>query len=172
MKKFYVLLGTFASCCLVGCGSDENERLVSDTLAKLSNTTTLIEQIRKTVGDAVTDAKNNKKPLAKAAILKATEEAGQLKGLAEYLQRLKGAADFNKDSITPDQRNELAKKHKKAFQKGLVALDQAQKALDVTMREADAIAESDPDARANLKLLREKLKEGQDEFEVLSKRQG
>jgi hypothetical protein len=169
MKKLSVLLGTLLSCCVIGCGQDPNDKLVADTIAQLKNATSKIEEVSSTLTAATADAKKSGKPLAIARVATATEQAGELKVPALVLQRIKAETEVRKDSLTKDQREVLANKYKGDFQRSLADLDAAQKKLDAALKEAEPVA--DGDGKQALEKLREKLKESQDEYEVLNKRQ-
>jgi DNA repair exonuclease SbcCD ATPase subunit len=171
MRKLYVLLGTLLICTVAGCGDDTNDNIIAGTISILDGTTSQIEQITKTVKDTVDQAKKDSKPLDIAKIATATQNATELKKKAEALQRFKAEIDVRKDSLTADQREENAKKHKAAFQQKLQNLDTAQKNLDTALREADAVAATNNESKAALEKLRDALKEAQNEFEVLTKRQ-
>ena|SRR5437660_967800 len=169
MRKCYVLLCTLFASVLAGCGADPNDELVARTISILTGTTQVVEQVTKTLNDAVSEAKTQNKALSKDKVNKATEESAQLKRLALELQDTKARIEIRKEGVTKEQKDALAKKHKAAFQQALVELDAAQKKLDGALRAADAVA--DADGKTSLEQLRAKLKEGQDEFEVLTKRQ-
>jgi hypothetical protein len=175
MRSVYVLVGTFCAMTLVGCSEDPNDAWIAETISTLKGTTSVIEQVSKTVGDALAQAKRDGKPLALEKIAKATEESGELKKRAEKLQKIKAEAEYRKDNITKEQRDDYAIKHKGAFQASMVELDSAQKKLDTVLREAEVYASegamANAESKGALEKLREKLKEGQDEFEVLTKRQ-
>jgi hypothetical protein len=171
MRKLYVLLGTLLTFAVAGCGEDANDSIIAGTISILDGTTSQIEQITKTLNDAVNEAKKETKPLDLAKIKTATQNAIELKKKAETLQRYKAEIDVRKDGLTPEQREEYATKYKAAFQQKLQNLDTAQKNLDVALREADAVAASNSESKAALEQLRDALKESQNEFEVLTKRQ-
>ena len=168
-KVFVLILGTLFVCTLVGCGTDPNEKSVANTISCLTSTSDVIKQVTKTLNDGVSEAKKNNKPLAKDKVNKATEEAAKLKEWATALQNIKAEIEMRKEGVTKEQKEELAKKHKAAFQQALADLDDAQKKLETALKDADAVA--DAEGKAALEVLRGKLKEGQDEFEVLTKRQ-
>jgi predicted nucleic acid-binding Zn-ribbon protein len=171
MRKIHVLLGTLLVCAVAGCSDDPNDILISHTISVLRGTTTDVEQVTKTLGDAVTTAKKESKPLDLIKINKAIQEAGGLKKKAQELQNLKAQTDVRKDNISAAQKEEFANKYKAPFQKALQDLDAAQKNLEVTMREAETVAAPDPETKSALEKLRDALKEAQNEFEVLTKRQ-
>jgi hypothetical protein len=174
MRKLYVLLSTLLVCAFVGCSDDPNEYWITQTISNLRGVTGDIEQVTKTLNDSVADAKKNP-PDYKAAYIKiarATTEAGQLKGKAEILQRIKAQTEGRKEAITKEQREEYRNKHKGDFQSALANLDAAQKKLDKALQEADReVGEKDNECKGGLEKLRQKLKESQDEFEVLTRRQ-
>jgi hypothetical protein len=169
MKKLCVLLGTLLSCSVVGCSADPNDLLVGDTIAQLKLATSHIEQVANTLTTATAEAKKTGKPLAIAKIATATEQAGELKKPALMLQRIKAETEIRKDNISTAQKEALATKHKADFQRAMADLDAAEKKLDAALKDAEPVA--DGDGKQALEKLREKLKEGQDEFEVLNKRQ-
>jgi len=169
MRKLYVLLGTLLACVVVGCGDDPNDKVIAETISTLRNTTSDIEHVSKTINDAVNQAKNSKKPLDIAEIDKATKEAAGLKKKAQDLQNEKAWMDVRKDNITAEQREEYANRYKVDIGKALQGLDAAQKNLELALREADSVADSD--GKSSLQKLRETLQEAQNEFEVLTKRQ-
>jgi hypothetical protein len=169
MRKLYVLFGTLLVCAVAGCSEDLNEELVKNTVQILDNTTSDLEQVTKTLNSAVTEAKSSNKPLDIAKIARANQEAGGLKNKARELQDRKARMDVRKDNVTTAEREDYAAKFKPAMAKALQRLDAAEKNLDVALREADAVA--DNDGKSSLEKLRDTLKEAQNEFEVLTKRQ-
>jgi hypothetical protein len=171
MRKLYVLLGTLLTCTVVGCGEDANDSVIAGTISILDGTTSHIEQITKIVNDAVSQAKKDSQPLDIAKIATATQIATELKKKAQDLQSAKARIDVSKDGLTPEQREDYAKRYKAAFQQKLQNLDAAQKNLEVALREADAVAATNSESKAALEKLRDALKESQNEFEVLTKRQ-
>jgi hypothetical protein len=176
MRKLCVLLCTIVGFACIGCGTDHNEALISQTISTLRDTTRTIEQVKSIVGDAVTSAKKDNKPLPMDQLENAKTKVADLKGWAKQLQRYKALADSRKETIPPEKRKEYAALHKDALQSALVDIDKAQKELETALNEADAVANAtaDADDRAGQKKLaelREALKEAQHEFEVLTKRQ-
>jgi hypothetical protein len=169
MKKLSVLLGTLFCCSVVGCSADVNDLLVAETIGALKQATSHIEQVTNTLTAATAEAKKAGKPLAIAKIATATEDAGQLKKPALVLQQLKAQMEVRKDNITKQQMEALANKHKAEIQRSMADLDAARKKLDAALNDAEPAA--DADGKLALEKLREKLKEGLDEFEVLNKRQ-
>src|SRR5271166_4092713 len=103
MRKLYVLLGTLLTFTVVGCGEDTNDTIIAGITSILDGTTSQIEQITKTVNDAVSQAKKDNKPLDIAKIATATQNAAELKKKAEALQRYKAEIDVRKDNLTADQ---------------------------------------------------------------------
>jgi hypothetical protein len=171
MRKLYALLGALLMCAVVGCGEDTNEKIIADTVSILDGTRSDIEQITKTIGDAVSQAKKDGKPLDLTKIEKATQETAAFKKKAEALQRYKAETDVIKDVVTPQQREEFAKKYKSQFQEKLQRLDEAQKSLEAALRDAETVAASNAESKDAVGKLRDALKEAQNEFEVLTKRQ-
>jgi hypothetical protein len=169
MKKLSVLLGTFLSCCVIGCSADPKDELVAKTIAGLKQATTDIEHVSDTLTSATADAKKSGKPLAIAKVATATEQAGEIKKIAMFLQTKKAETEVYKDQMTKEQREALNTKYKADFQRAMADLDTAERKLDAALKDAEVVA--DGDGKQALEKLREKLKEGQDEFEVLTKRQ-
>jgi hypothetical protein len=170
MRKLSVLLCTFAVFGLAGCADDANDQLVARTISTLSSTTSTVEQITKTLNDGVAKAKQENKPLDKNALIEATKKADDLKKIAGELQRIKADTEVVKDSITTEQKVALAKKHKQNFVQALSDLDAAQRKLDAALKDAEAVTAAED--KPVMEKLREKLTEAQQEFEVLTKRQG
>jgi hypothetical protein len=171
MRWLSVLACTLCIGFVGGCSDDVTELRISKTIAILKDTTRTIEQVTKTLTDAAAQAKKDGKPMPLDKIAAATEEAGKLKSNARELQNLKAAIEGAREIITKEQRDEYAARNKNSVQEALAELEAAQRALEVALNSADAAATGDPDARGAMEKLREKLKEGQDEFEVLTKRQ-
>jgi hypothetical protein len=173
MKKWRVLFGTLLSCFCVGCSQDPNDQLVAETIAQLNATTGFFEQVAKTVNEAGQDYKNNNKPQALVKIQRAITEAGQFKTPAAQLQRIKALTEIRKDNISTAEKESLDSKYKAAFMSALAELDTSQKKLTDALKKTEKAADeaNDQDGKNSLELLRQKLKEGQDEFEVFTKRQ-
>jgi outer membrane murein-binding lipoprotein Lpp len=169
MRKLLLPLGMLVVCGIAGCSEDPNDGLISTTISRLNQTTQALEEVNKSLKDAVAQAKNTNQPLDLVPIGKATDRASEIKQLAQDLQRIKAQVDVRKESITAEQREEYAKKYKASFQQALQNLDVAQKNLEATLREGDAVA--NPEGKSALEKLRETIKESLNEFEVLTKRQ-
>jgi hypothetical protein len=174
MKKVCVLLGTLFACGLAGCGSDANDEVVSKVIDTLKDTTRSIDAITRIVKTEVDIAKAKNTPLDEKKILEAKAEAEKLKEQATLLQRLKARTDFMKDSLSADQKADLAKKHKDGMAQAANELYNAQKSLETAMLEADEVNKM-PSATATSKAvlqdLRKALENSQKEFAVMSKRQ-
>jgi len=153
-----------------GCSEDPNTRLIAGTISTLQESTALFEQIAKTMNDAASQAESAGKPLALDKVEKALADADVLKQKAKILQNIKAEAERRKDNITADQRDEYSKKYRGDFQKAVADVDAAQLKLDVALRRAETVAD-DGGKRFLSEKLGKKLKDIQDEFEVLTKRQ-
>jgi hypothetical protein len=171
MKLLYVLFGTLLIFTVAGCGEDTNDIIIAGITSILDGTTSQIDQITKTVNDAVTQAKKEDKPLDIAKIATATQMATELKKKAEALQRYKAEIDVRKDNLTPDQRDENKRKHQAALEQKLQNLYTAQNNLHAALLEADAVAASNNESKAALEKLRDALNEAKSEFGLQTKRQ-
>jgi hypothetical protein len=171
MRVLSVLVCTFCLCFVGGCSEDITEARISRTIAIMKDATQTIEQVTRTLKDAAAQAKKDGKAMPLDKIAVATEELGELKKKARELQNLKANVEGAREVLTKEQRDEYAAKNKNNFQQALADLEAAQRALDGAIAEAEIASASDPDAKGAMTKLREKLKEGQDEFEVLTKRQ-
>jgi hypothetical protein len=164
-----VLLGALFAFACIGCGDDVHDRILDQIFQVLTNTTRDIDTVAKTLNDAVAQAKNDKKPLDLAKIAEAQKQASELKQKAKDLGKIKDIAENRSEGVTPEQQGKYADNRKSNLIAALVELDAAQKRLDTALREADAVA--DAEGKAALEKLRDTLKEAQNEFEVLTKRQ-
>jgi hypothetical protein len=170
MTKIRVLLGTLLVCGLFGCSQDPNEAAVSETIAALRDTTTIIEQITTTVKGEVEAAKKSNGKMDVVKLADANTKAKELKGQAERLQKIKATIDNLREGLNKEQRAALADKHKGSFQDAANALNKAERDLDKVMKDADEQAKAE-DAKAAMKTLRETLVNSQKEFAVLTKKQ-
>jgi hypothetical protein len=169
MRKLYVLAGTLFICGLVGCGPDPNDILVSDTIAKLGDTTRSIDGIAKILEDEVGAAKKGGKSMDEKKIAAAKLEAENLAKLAKELQQIKGRTDSIKDNLTSDQRDALSKKYKDQFQSAANGLYTAQKKLEAVLKEAEVLATSPPSKTAMAEL-KTTIQNSQKEFAVMTKK--
>jgi predicted nucleic acid-binding Zn-ribbon protein len=170
MRSVLVFLAAVLSITMAGCSSDPNETEIANTIQTLRGTTNSIEAITKTLTEAVAQAKKDGKSLALDKIAQATEETDALKKQAKDLQRWKAATEARKDQITKDQKEDYAQRYKTTFQAAVQELYAAQTKLNTVLSEAD-VESKDGDSKGGMEKLREKLKECQGEFEVLTKKQ-
>jgi hypothetical protein len=169
MRQLYVLAGTLFLCGLVGCGQDPNDVLVSDTIAKLQDTTRSIEGIAKILEIEVEAAKKGGKALDEKKIAEAKVEAENLAKLAKELQVIKGRTDSIKDNLTNDQRDALAKKYKDQFQSAANALYKAQNNLEAALKNAEGLATT-PTSKSAMTDLKTAIQNSQKEFAFMNKK--
>ena len=173
-----MLFGTLLACAVAGCSDDPNDILISHTISVLRGTTTDVEQVTKTLGDAVTTAKKRASRWTSLRLTKPCQEAGRPQEKRRgYLQQIKAQTELRKESITPEQKEEYSNKHKAFFQNGAGRHGHGPEEIGHIDARGRCDTEATPDAVekakaiASLGKLREKLKEAEDEFEVLTKRQ-
>jgi hypothetical protein len=168
-----ILLSAVCACAFVGCAEDRHDKAIAETISAMNGATTVIEQVTKTVGDAVADARKENKPLSVDKIKRADDETKQLKEKSKILQEIKGYMEVNKENITKEQREDYEKKYKGALREAATKLDAAQKKLEATLQDAEKITKDHQDSTGKkaLETLRKTLQDHQEDFTVLTKRQ-
>lgn len=152
-------LGCAAGMCLglIGCGSDRRETLVSVAVKQMNDAAGNMASVRSSV------EKWEKEPKEKAKYLKlAGDAADRLKKNGQAFQEIKQQAD-NLEALTQQEKEEQAKNFKKNLRGALDAVTKEMNALNQTMARAEKMD------KAGISDLREKLRQAQSEFEVLSR---
>jgi len=170
MRKIHVLLGTLFACTVVGCGQDPNDKIISETISAMQETTRSIEVITGLVSGEVETAKKTSKPRDEKKLLEAKAEADKLKEKAVKLQGIKSQTDSIRDVLTKEQKDELAKKHKAPFQQAANDLYNAEKKLEAALKDAKALATTPGVSKTALEDLQKALENSQKEFAVMNKK--
>ncbi|HEV2948547.1 MAG TPA: hypothetical protein VGX70_14320 [Gemmataceae bacterium] len=168
MKRIVVLAGMFCLLAgLIGCSSNLGEALLNADIDVMNKAAAQLRSVKDRVNEAVQKAAKDNKSLTDTDLKPAVEAAKALKEIGNALQKLKEKTDTLKDSTTPEEREELAKRFSGRMQTATVDLIKAQQELDQAIRKAEG-ARSERDAVVTLK---NTLREAEGEFEVLAKQQ-
>ncbi len=159
--------------CLLGaagCGTDEQEVWIKRTLETVDEVTNNLKQVNTLTREAITASeKTEGKILAESQqIARAVAAAEELKKLGDKLQRLKELTDRLKDKTSVSYREELTKTFRPRLDKKVQDMEKEQRELDVTLAEAEARA-APGGGKAAVAKLRDKLKEGLEAFQVVTK---
>ncbi|MBM4067909.1 MAG: hypothetical protein FJ271_03055 [Planctomycetes bacterium] len=152
-------LGCAAGMCLglIGCSSDTRETLVSVAVKQMNDAASNMASIRQSV------EKWEKEPKEKAKYLKlAGDAAERLKKNGQAFQEIKQQAD-KLDVLTQQEKEEQAKTFEKSLRGALTTVTKEMAALNQTMARAEKVD------KTGISDLREKLRQAQSEFEVLSR---
>ena len=84
MRKLSVLLGTFITLTCAGCSEDPNDLIIRQTISITNGTASEINIIAKGLGDAVAQAKSDKKPLDSGKIAEAIKQVADSKNRPNY----------------------------------------------------------------------------------------
>jgi hypothetical protein len=154
---------------VVGCGSDEQEVRVKQTLDTIDEVTNNLSQVRKYTREAITASEKTDGKITETSqpIARAITSAEELRKLGEKLQRLKELTDRLKDKTSASYSEELTKTFRPRLEEKVLALEKEQRELDVVLAEAERKAGGG--GKGIIGKLREKLKEGRDAFEVVTK---
>lgn len=142
---------------LVGCGSDQRETLVSEAVKQMNEASGNMVSIRQSV------EKWEKEPKEKTKYLKAAGEAAErLKKNGQSFQFIKQQAE-KLEALTQQEKDDLAKSFSKNLRGALDSVAKEMTALNATM------ARVEKTDKTSISDLREKLRQAQSEFEVLSR---
>lgn len=162
MKKWVMPACALFLSSVLGCGSDNHEKWIHETLDTLNKTTDQVRQIKKNITDEVAKAKE-KKDLSADQFKPAFAITEELNKNGAILLELKRKIDARKDKITKEQREDFAQRYRDQLQKTVEDLAVEQKALDVALQQAEEL-----NASAVVEL-KKKLREAQGKFELVSK---
>jgi hypothetical protein len=154
---------------VVGCASDEQEVRIKQTLATIDEATTNLSQVRKYTREAITASEKTDGKITETSqpIARAVAAAEELRKLGEQLQRLKELTDRLKDKTSASYREELTRTFRPRLEEKVLAMEKEQRELDVVLYEAEQKAAGG--GKGMITKLREKLKEGLDSFQVVTK---
>jgi hypothetical protein len=177
MRKGLTRAATCLLCGLllgaVGCGSDDQDQIISRTLTTVDEVSGNLSEINKTVREAITanDKKNQKIGEKDEYLLRAFASAQELRKLGERLQRLKELSDILKEKTSPEHSKELADRYRNKLHDKVLNLEKEERALDVTLAEADEKADASGKRLLNdeNRSIRAEIKKGREAFEVLTK---
>src|SRR5262249_23191693 len=139
MRKGLTRAATCLLCgllfCAVGCGTDEQDQIISSTLDVANKVTDNLREINKSVRKAITtsDKKNQKIAEKDEYLLRAFASAQELRKLGERLQRLKELSDILKEKTSPEHSKELADRYRNKLHNNVLNLEKEERALDVTL---------------------------------------
>ena len=163
MTRIPVLLGTFVLCgLLVGCGNDNREYLVTQTVSLMNEAATATDGITSSVKDAVKKAGDDKNKLDLSAAVKATEP---LKDTGKKLQEMKQRTENLRGTISEEERSENADEYRNKIVSSLQELTKAKDALQVALAEAEKLN------RKEAEKLRVKIREAEGPFEAVARQQ-
>jgi hypothetical protein len=163
MKRLLFFFAAFFLCgSLAGCGSDTHDGLVRDTIDNVKTATSKVTIVKTEVDAAIKLAQDGKKlDLAKA--IDATKE---LKDVGEKAQDIRRRIERVRAQITDEERKANFEKHKGELNTSFTELLKANEELRTAMAAAEKL---DQNAKAEVKVLHEKLVEAQSPFEALAR---
>jgi hypothetical protein len=173
MRKGLTRAATCLLCgllfCAVGCGTDDQDQIISRTLTTVDEVSGNLSEINKSVREAITTSEKKKQNIGEKDeyLLRAFTSAQELRKLGERLQRLKELSDILKDKTSPEHSKELVDRYRNKLHDKVLNLEKEERALDVTLSQAEEKA--DDGGKRQLKNVREEIKKGREAFEVLTK---
>lgn len=163
MKRLLVFFGAFAFCAsLAGCGPETHDGLVSETIDMIERATNKVANIKTQVEEAVKRAEDGKK-LDLADAIKATT---QLKEAGDDAQKIGRRIANVRAQITEEERKSNALKHKPRLAAACTELLKQKEELWAALAKAESLG---PNAKSDVKILREKIVEAESPFEALSR---
>ena len=173
MRKGLTRAATCLLCGLlfgaVGCGTDDQDQIISSTLNIVTEVTQNLSETKKSLREAITASDKKNQPIAEKDeyLLRAFASAQELSNLGKRLQRLKELSDILKEKTSEEHSKELAARYRKRLQDNVLNLQKEERELDVALAQAEAKA--DENGKRQLKNVREEIKKGREAFEVLTK---
>src|SRR5262249_54804702 len=127
----------------VGCGTDDQDQIISRTLTTVDEVSGNLSEINKSAREAITTSEKKKQNIGEKDeyLLRAFASAQELRKLGERLQRLKELSDILKDKTSPQHSKELADRYRNKLHDKVVNLEKEQRALDVTLAQAEEKAD-------------------------------
>jgi hypothetical protein len=121
MKKLIVLTGAFVLMSGVsGCGSNTHEELIKKMIANVKATGDVLDRIKREAKDAKVDGKKIKK-IGEDVVRK---EGKNLAKIGEQFSELKKQARALKESLSEDEKKNLANRYKEELQDAIVKTSQ------------------------------------------------
>jgi hypothetical protein len=169
MKRILVLSCTILLFSGVsGCSSDSRDVQVNKAINVLELASTKLANVRAEVEKASKKAKETGGEIKAKDLDEAVKSADELEKLAKSMQAINGDVDALKDTITKEEREDLKKKYQGRLEQVVKRVDEEQKSLDASIREAENLnINVNKDA---LEPLRKKMEKLNGEFQNLSKR--
>jgi hypothetical protein len=167
MRRHVVLVGMFFFlAAIVGCGSDTGDAQVSQAIGVINNARARLAVVKDEINKAVDKAAKENKELTDNDLKPAVVEAGELRKFAAELQKVKDKSDAMKGAITPEEREELARRFKGRLEEASIALQKTRDELDQAMKRAE-----DRGPKTAVDELRKTLRLAQGDFEVIARQQ-
>jgi len=167
MKRNVVLVGIgFLLIGLVGCGSNSRDALVNRDINVIDGAAAQLGVVRDKVNEALDKSAKEKRALTGDDLKPAVQAAAALKDVGKAMQKLKEQTDALTDSITKEEREELAQRFKARLQGAMVSLVKSQQEMDQAIRKAE-----DKGPKQAVVELKKTLELAQSEFGVLAKQQ-
>jgi predicted nucleic acid-binding Zn-ribbon protein len=163
MKRLLVFFGAFVLCSLfAGCGSDTQEGLVSDTIQMIGLAANEVANIKTHVEGAVKRHEDGKK----FDLADAIEATTKLKEAGDQAQKIGRSIAKVRAQITDEERKINVQKHKGKLNAAFAELLKQKEELRAALAKAESLG---PNAKSEVKLLREKIVEAESPFEALSR---
>jgi hypothetical protein len=169
MKKAVVLGSTLWFLCgLVGCSSDNREKLIKDVITRMTGAAETLGTVKTQVTAAVNEAKKANPPrtVTEADLKKAVSTANDAVKLGKEMQQLRLIIEGKREATTDEQRREWARKYQNEVQQAAERLVKSQRELNATLQDLEV---SSTAAKAAVEPLRKALEEVQQEFEAVTK---
>jgi hypothetical protein len=173
MRKGLTRAATGLLCGLLfgaaGCGTDDQDQIISRTLNTVGEVTQNLSEIKKFVREAVTTSEAKKQDIGEKDehLLRAYTSAQELRKLGERLQRLKELSDILKEKTSPEYSKELAARSRTRLQDNVLSLEKEERELVVALAQADAKANEG--GKKQLENVRKEIQRSREAFEVLTK---
>lgn len=165
MKRHLVLVGVFFLLgSLVGCSSESGDAEISQAINVMNNARARLAVVKNEVNKAVDNAAKDNKELTDSDLKPAVNEAGKLREVGTELQKVKERTDALKNSITPEERAELARRFKSRWEEASIELQKTQDELDQAIKRAE-----DRGPKSAVDELKKTLRLGLGDFEIITR---
>ena len=163
MKRLLVCFGGFVLCAiLAGCGSDTHEGLISDSIANVRLAANKVADIKTRVEEAIKRHEDGKK----FDLADAIDATTKLKEAGDQAQKIGRSIAKVRAQITDEERKINVQKHKAKLNAAFAELLKQKEELRAALAKAESLG---PNAKSEVKLLREKIVEAESPFEALSR---
>lgn len=173
MVRRLPLIGSLLFIFVAGCGVDNQEKMMQETLVLWEKAGTYVNTIREELDKAIKDCGGNQNVFLKvddktkqvyAALQKAVDTAEDLRKIGKDLAETRQKIDLLKETLTAEQKAENRKRLGGKMNSTVQDLVKTKEDLQKSVNQFEALGDK---AREALQPLRVKLREAEGQFESL-----